>query len=70
MTMLTHTRGPFDAAPHPSGARDTFSTEAAAAHLATIKRFCVCAVMALAAGGAVTAVIGLRTATYFWRFHF
>jgi hypothetical protein len=28
--------------------------------LATIKRFCVCAVMALAAGGAVTAVIGLK----------
>jgi hypothetical protein len=38
--------------------------------LATIKRFCVCAVMALAAGGAVTAVIGLKTAAYFWRFHF
>ena len=70
MTMLTHTRCPFEAAPHASGARDTFSAEAAAAHLATIKRFCVCAVIALAAGGAVTAVIGLRTAAHVWRFHF
>jgi hypothetical protein len=67
MTMLTHARDPFEAAPHASGARDAFSAKA---HLATIKRFCVCAVMALAAGGAVTAVIGLKTAVYFWRFHF
>jgi hypothetical protein len=65
--MLTHARGPFEAAPRASGARDAFSAKA---HLATIKRFCVCAVMALAAGGAVTAVIGLKTAAYFWRFHF
>jgi hypothetical protein len=61
MTMLTH-RGPFTR-PHPSG-RDLSRS---AADLATIKRFCVCAVMA--AGGAVSGHRA-KTAAYFWRFHF
>jgi hypothetical protein len=38
--------------------------------LLTIERFCFCALAMLAAGGAVAGVIALRTAVYFWRFHY
>jgi hypothetical protein len=33
-----------------------------------IKRFCLRALTVLLAGGALGAVIGLKTAIYFWRF--
>ena len=69
MAMLTHARGPFKPAPHSSGRRDTSGT-GADAHLAMIKRFCVFVLMILMGGGAVAGVIALRTAAYFWRFHY
>ncbi len=64
MTMLTHTRGPFERAPYSSGARDTVGAGAAKAHLAMIKRFCISAVTILAAGCAVTAIMALKIAIY------
>ncbi len=69
MTMLTHTRGPFTPASIPRNGEARPSAGTANAHLATIKRFCVCA-LALLAGGAVAGIIALRTAAYFWRFHY
>jgi hypothetical protein len=42
---------------------------AAIAHLATVKRFGVCTLGALLGGSAVAAIIALKTAAYFARFH-
>jgi hypothetical protein len=39
------------------------------ARLAAVKRFCMCALAALLAGGALAGVIALKTAAYFWRLH-
>jgi hypothetical protein len=64
MTMLTHTRGPFERARYSSGSRSSAEVDRAAAHLATIKRFLFCAVAILAAGNAVAAIMALKIAIY------
>ena len=68
MTMLTHTRNRFKPASHSSGRRDTPGATPVGVHLAAFKRFCVCAVAVLFAGGAVAGIIAVKTAAYFWRF--
>jgi len=70
MTMLTHTRGPFERAPYSSRRRDIVAARPAAAHLATIKRFCICALTVLAAGSAIAAIIALKAAAFIWVFHY
>ena len=70
MTMLMHTRDPFQRAPSSMGRRDTVREGAAEAHLAMIKRFCISALTVLAAGGAIAAIIALKAAIYFWVFHY
>ena len=70
MTMLTHSNGPFEPASYSSPVRSTTATGTGKAHLALIKRFCMGAVAMLAIGGAATAVVALRAALYFWRYHF
>jgi hypothetical protein len=70
MTMLTHPRGPFERARYSLGRRDTDGTIAAEAHLAMIRRFCICAVTILVAGGAVAAIIALKAAIYLSRFNY
>jgi hypothetical protein len=69
MTMLTHTRGPFEPPPYTSERRDAVRANSANARMAAIKHFCLCALMALMAVGAVGGLIALKTAAYFWRFH-
>jgi hypothetical protein len=69
MTMLMHTRGPFERAASSSTRQNTIRYGAAAAHLAMIKRFCVGALTVLAAGGALAAVIALKAVIYYWRLH-
>jgi len=68
MTILTHMGGPSRRT-RASARQDTAGTGAAKAHLATIKRFCMGALMVLMAAGALTAVIALKAAIYYWRFH-
>jgi hypothetical protein len=70
MTMLVHSHGPFAGFPYPSGRRDTVGADAAQAHLAMIRRFCTCALTVLVAGGAVAAIIALKTAVYLSRLTF
>ncbi len=70
MTMLTYTRGAFEPARYSSARQDGAEAGAAAADLAMIKRVCMCALGMLAVGGAATAVVALRAALYFWRFHY
>jgi hypothetical protein len=66
MAILTHhSDGRFH-----SSEGHTASAGAARANPAVIKRFCLCVLTVLLAGGALTAVIALKTAIYFWRFHF
>jgi hypothetical protein len=69
MTMLTHTRGRFERTAHSSGRQGAVGT-AAKAHPATIKRFCICALTLLAAGGALAAIIALKAAIYVPRFNY
>jgi hypothetical protein len=69
MTMLMHTRGPFQRAPSSMTRQNTIRVAAAAARLAVVKRFCIGALTVLAAGGALTAIIALKAAIYYWRFH-
>jgi hypothetical protein len=70
MTMLTHTRGPLERAPYSSQRRDTVAARPAAAHLATIKRFCMWALTVMAAGSAIAAIIALKAALFLWVFHY
>jgi hypothetical protein len=69
MTMLMHTRDPFQRAPSSIRRRDSVREGAAEAHLAMIKRFCISALTVLAAAGAIAAIIALKTAFFFWVFH-
>jgi hypothetical protein len=64
MTMLTHARGPFERARHSSGSRRTAEAGRAAAHLATVRPFCLRAVAILLAAGAVAAIMALKIAIY------
>jgi hypothetical protein len=68
MTMLMHTHGPFERAP-ASMSQIPARADTAALRLAAIKRFCFGALTVLAAFGALTAVIALKAAIYYWRFH-
>jgi hypothetical protein len=68
MTMLMHPGSRFKPASHASRRRDVVGLPPADAQLAAIKRFFLCVLAALLAGGAVAGVIAIRTAAYFWRF--
>ena len=70
MTMLMHTSGPFKPARHSSQRPERVAVPPAAAYLAAIKRFCRGALTALAAGAALAAVIALKTALFFWVYHY
>jgi hypothetical protein len=70
MTMLIHTRGPFERAAVSSGNQDVVAKDAAKANLATIKRFCMRALPVLIAAAALSGIIALKAAIYFWRFHY
>ena len=70
MTILMYTRGPFERSPSSMERRDIIREGAAEAHLAMIKRFCMCALTVLAAGGTLATVIALKAAIYYWRFHY
>ena len=69
MTMLIHNRDPFGPAPASAERRDPSREAAAQARLAMIKRVCRRALVVLAAGAALAAIIGLKAAIYYWRFH-
>jgi hypothetical protein len=60
---------PFEPATYTSERRVPIRANTANARTATIKHFCLCALMALIAGGTVGGLIALKTAAYFWRFH-
>jgi hypothetical protein len=69
VTMLTHIRGPFERTLRTARSRNPVRANAAA-HLATIKRFCVGAITILVAGTAVAAIMALKIAIYLPRiFH-
>ena len=68
MTMLTPARGPFERARYPLETRSDLRAGSAAAHLATIKRFCLGALAILLGGSAVTAIMALKIAIYLPRF--
>jgi hypothetical protein len=68
MAMLTNSGNRFKRASHSSGRRATAGATPVGAHLAVFKRFCVCAVAVMLAGGAFPGIIAVKTAAYFWRF--
>ncbi|MGH6714235.1 MAG: hypothetical protein ACREEK_35425 [Bradyrhizobium sp.] len=68
MTMLTYPGSRFKPIAHPSGPRDTANAARIGARRAMLKRICLHIVVGLLAGGAMAAIIALRTAAYFWRF--
>lgn len=70
MTMLMHTRAPLERGSYSSERRDAAAARPARAHLAVIKRFCLCALAALMAGGAVAGIMAIKVAAAFWRFHY
>ena len=70
MTMLTHTRGPLQRTPYSSAGRDTAGSGSAQTHLATIKRFLTGALVMLAAGGALAAMMALKVVAYLPRFNY
>ena len=65
MTMLMHTRGRFERAPNSPERQDAAGADAAEARLAMIKRFGMCALTLLLAGGALTGIVALRTIAVF-----
>jgi urea transporter len=70
MTMLTHLGGPFKRAPYSSGKREAAVSGTAQAHLAVIKRFGICVLMALLVGSAVAGVMALKAAVFLSRFNY
>jgi hypothetical protein len=65
MAMLTHDlERPF----HSSEGQQRVRSGAARARLTLVKRAGLWALTILLAGGALAAVIALKTAIYFWRF--
>jgi hypothetical protein len=70
MTMLTHTRGPSKRAPYSSERQNATEAGAAEAHLAMIKRFCMCALTILLAGAALAGIIALRAIAVFHSLNF
>jgi len=60
MTRLMHARGPFEGAPNSSDRQDAAGADGAEARLAMIKRFGMCALTLLLAGGALTGIVALR----------
>jgi hypothetical protein len=70
MTMLMHSRGPFERAPSSSGRRDIAGTGAAPTRLAAIKRFFIHALVMLAAGAALAAIMALKVVAYLPRFNY
>jgi hypothetical protein len=68
MTMLTHTRGPFERAPSSSARPYKAGTGTAKARLSTIRRFLAGVLTILAAGTAVAAIMALKIAIYLPRF--
>jgi hypothetical protein len=60
MTMLTHTHNPPNRPPYSPERQNAAGAEAAKAHLGMIKRFCMCALTVLLAGGALAGIIALR----------
>ena len=68
MTMLMQTRGPFEEARHPLENRSGVRAASAAAHLETIKRFCLGALAILLGGSAIAAIMALKIAIYLPRF--
>ncbi len=69
MTMLMHSHSPFEQVPASKQTPNAATAEASAMRAAAIKRFCFGALTVLAAFGALTAVIALKAAIYYWRFH-
>ena len=65
MTMLMHTRGPFERAPNSPERQDAATPSAAEARLAMVKRFGICALTLLLAGGALTGIVALRAIAVF-----
>ena len=68
MTMLAHPRGSLERARYPQESRSDVRASSAAAHLATIRRFCLGALTILLAGSAVAAIMALKIAVYLPRF--
>ena len=69
MTMLTPTRGRFERAAYSSGSRDGIGAGGADVRLATVRRFCISALMVVAAGVALVAIMALKIIAYLPRFH-
>ena len=70
MTMLTPTRGRFERAAYSSGSRDGIGVGGADARLATVRRFCISALIVVAAGVALVAIMALKVIVYLPRFHY
>ena len=66
MAMLTHG---LERPVRSSGKRRLAQAVSAQAHLVMIKRVCLIASTLLLAGSALAAIIALKTAIYFARFH-
>jgi hypothetical protein len=66
MAMLTHD---FERPVRSAGGQRLAQVDSAKTHFAMIKHFCLIASTLLLAGGALAAIIALKTAIYFSRFH-
>jgi hypothetical protein len=65
MAMLTHN---LERPLRPSQVEQCVRSATTRPHLAIIRRVCLAVLTVLLAGGALAAVIALKTAIYFWRF--
>jgi uncharacterized protein (DUF2062 family) len=67
MSMLTHR---FEQPVHSSGKRHALGAALSKAHRTTIKRLWPCALATVLMGGVLAGIIALKTAVFFWRFHY
>jgi len=65
MTMLTHAREPSQRPTYSLKRQDAATPNAAEAHVAMIKRFCICALTILLAASARAGIVALRAIAVF-----
>jgi len=65
MTILTHARDASQRSTYSPKRQDAATPNAAEAHVAMIKRFCICALTILLAAGALALIVALRAIAVF-----
>ena len=69
MALLTHSDGSFAPSPRPPAGRHTGAAQAIGDPMTRVRRACQFILGVLLAGGALAAIIALKTVAFAWHLH-